>query len=163
MTGKTKNAPRLFPTRIPETRFRNRILSRVYTTGDREFLLGLYETAADGTRQRKEALSAPEVKRLAGLAKSIAANRGVVQRPKLIILAVIVAAAIVFNLLFKNVLLTRALVAGLEGIFGARAEVAGLDFRLLPEQRVPKGLHGRQTLNSAHLADFTRIHPDSFP
>ncbi len=53
------------------------------------------------------------------------------QVPKLIILGVIVAAAIVFNLAFKNALLTRALVAGLEGVFGARAEVAGLDFRVL--------------------------------
>jgi len=132
--AKPKKAPRppkLFPVAMPEARFQKAILRRVYTSGDREFLLGLYALGADGNRRRKEELAEGEAKRLAGLAKSIAANRGVVQVPKLIVLAVVVAAVIAFNLLFKNALLTRALVAGLEGIFGARAEVAGLDFRAL--------------------------------
>jgi hypothetical protein len=128
---KTARPPRLFPAAIPESRFQKAILRRVHTSGDREFLLGLYALDADGTRRRKEELAEPEAKRLGRLAKSIAANRGAVQVPKLIILAVIVAAVIVFNLLFKNALLTRALVAGLEGVFVARSEVAGLDFRLL--------------------------------
>lgn len=128
---KAPRPPKLFPAAIPEARFQKAILRRVYTSGDREFLLGLYALGADGNRRRKEELAEGEARRLAGLAKSIAANRGVVQVPKLIILAVVVAVVIAFNLLFKNALLTRALVAGLEGIFGARAEVAGLDFRAL--------------------------------
>jgi len=128
---KTVRPPKLFPVSMPEARFQKAILSRVYTAGDREFLLGLYALEADGSRRRTAELAEPEARRLAGLAKSIAANRGVVQVPKLVVLAVVVVAVIAFNLLFKNALLTRALVAGLEGVFGARAEVAGLDFRLL--------------------------------
>lgn len=130
MAKKTR-PPKLFPVAIPETRFHKSILRRVHTAGDREFLLGLYALEADGNRHRKQALDERELQRLRSLAKSVGANRGFVQVPKLIVLAVIVAVVIVFNLLFKNALLTRALVAGLEGVFGARAEVAGLDFRVL--------------------------------
>ena len=123
--------PKLFPIEIAGHLFQKRILKRVHTAGDRKFLEALYQPGAGGMRRRITDLGDQDLRRLAGLAKSIAANRGVVQVPKLIILGVIVAAAIVFNLAFKNALLTRALVAGLEGVFGARAEVAGLDFRVL--------------------------------
>jgi uncharacterized protein (TIGR03545 family) len=123
--------PKLFPVEIAERVFQTRILKRIHTVGDREYVETLYPPAKDRTRRRKADLGEQDLRRLAGLAKSIAANRGVVQVPKLIILGVILAAAIVFNLAFKNTLLTRALVAGLEGVFGARAEVAGLNFRLL--------------------------------
>jgi len=123
--------PKLFPAEIGERLFQKRILKRVHTAGDRKFLETLYPPGPGGMRRRKADLGDQDLRRLAGLAKSIAANRGVVQLPKLIILGVVVAAAIVFNLAFKNALLTRALVAGLEGVFGARAEVAGLDFRVL--------------------------------
>jgi hypothetical protein len=124
-------APKLFPSVIAERLFQKRILERVHTVGDRKFLETLYQPGAGGMRRRKTDLGEQDLRRLAGLAKSITANRGVVQVPRLIILGVIVAAAIVVNLAFKNALLTRALVAGLEGVFNARAEVAGLDFRVL--------------------------------
>ncbi len=135
MAGGTRKAakaarpPRLFPRRMSERQFQRKILRRVSTTGDRDFLLGMYGTQRDGSRSRDEELSAQDAKRLAGLAKSIGRNRGAVQVPKLVILLVIAAAVVAFNLFFKNALLTRALRSGLEGVFGARAEVAGLDFR----------------------------------
>jgi uncharacterized protein (TIGR03545 family) len=135
MTGETRTAteaaraPRLFPARMPERQFQRKILRRVYTTGDREFLLGLYRVEQDGSRTRAGDLSPQDAKRLAGLAKSIGRNRGAVQVPRLVILVVIAAGVVAFNLFFKNTLLTRALRSGLEGVFGARAEVAGLDFR----------------------------------
>lgn len=128
---KPGRVPRLFQVRIPGRQFQRKILRRVYTTGDREFLLALYREGADGSRERTGEPSADDVKRLQSLAKSIAANRGAVQVPKLVILAVIVAAVVAFNLFFKNALMTRALQSGLQSAFGARAEVAGLDFRPL--------------------------------
>jgi uncharacterized protein (TIGR03545 family) len=135
MAGETRRAakpargPRLFPARMPERQFQRKILGRVHTTGDREFLLGLYGVQQDGSRVRAGELSPQDAKRLGGLAKSIGRNRGAVQVPRLVVLGVIAAGAVAFNLFFKNALLTRALRSGLEGVFGARAEVAGLDFR----------------------------------
>jgi uncharacterized protein (TIGR03545 family) len=131
MASKTKKAPKLFDVRIPEKRFQKKILRRVYTVGDRDFLLGLYVPQPDGTRLRSTEPSEQEVKRLAILAKSIARNKGLVQAPKLVILAVIIAGILVFSIFFKNAAVSKALRGGLESIFGARAEVAGLDFRPL--------------------------------
>jgi uncharacterized protein (TIGR03545 family) len=137
----------MFPVEIDDRAFASRILKRVHTAGDREFLERLYPAAGDGKRRRRADLDAADARRLAGLAKSIGANRGVVQVPKLVILGVVVVAAVVFNLAFKNPLMTRALVAGLEGVFGARAEVSGLDFRLLG---------GRIAIDAVAVADRDR-------
>lgn len=58
-------------------------------------------------------------------------NRGVLRIGKVSLVVIVLAAILVFNFVFKNRLLERALERGLEGIFSARAEVDDLDFRVL--------------------------------
>ena len=53
-----------------------------------------------------------------------------VRTGKVSLIAVLVAAVLVFNFAFKNRLLERALERGLEAVFSARAEVGELDFRI---------------------------------
>jgi len=129
--SKPKKAPKLFPRRIGRRRFERAILRRIHVGGERDFLLALYSPGAGGDYERPPELSDEQVRRLRELAGSIQANRGVVRTGKLVILAVLVAAVVVFSLFFKNPLVEGAMERSLEGVFAARAEVSGLDFRPL--------------------------------
>lgn len=124
-------APKLFAAEIPRRRFERLILGRIYVSSEREFLLGLYAQQAEDPYRRPEELSGEQLRRLRELAKSIKRNRGVVQGGKLAILVVLAAAALIFSLFFKNRLAEQAFERALEGVFAARAEVTGLELRLL--------------------------------
>ncbi|UCF99111.1 MAG: TIGR03545 family protein [Spirochaetaceae bacterium] len=123
--------PKLFKTEIKERRFQKKILGRIYIESERSFLLGLYSREADGRYRRSTELSDEEAKRLKQLARSIKKNRGVVRTGKLSLIIILAAALLVFNFGFKNRLLERTVERGLEAVFGARAEMDGLDFRVL--------------------------------
>ena len=122
--------PKLFKTEIPERRFRKKILGRTYIESERDFLLQLYGRGPDGRYRRTPDLSVEDAARLKQLARSIKKNKGVVRTGKVSLIAVLVAAVLVFNFAFKNRLLERALERGLEAVFSARAEVGELDFRI---------------------------------
>jgi len=124
-------APKLFKTEIGERRFRRKILGRIYIESEREFVLRLYVRTPDGRYRRSPDLSGEDVKHLKDLARSIKRNKGVVRAGKVSLIAILVAAVLVFNFGFKNRLLERGLERGLEAVFSARAEVEGLDFRIL--------------------------------
>jgi uncharacterized protein (TIGR03545 family) len=124
-------SPKLFKTEIKERRFEKKILRRIYIESEREFLLRLYSKEPDGRYRRSPDLSEEDNKRLKELARSIKKNKGVVRTGKISLIAVLVAALLVFNFVFKNRMLERALERGLEAVFSARAEVEQLDFRIL--------------------------------
>ena len=123
--------PKMFKPDIKERRFKKRILRRVYIESERDFLLRLYSPGPEGRYTRCAELSDEEAKRLKALARSIKKNRGVVRTGKLSLVAILVAGILVFNFAFKNRLLERGLERALEAVFSARAEVNGLDFRIL--------------------------------
>lgn len=107
-------APRMFPVEMPERRFQAAILPRVHIESDRAFLLSLYRREGE-VRRRQQALAPQDAMRLAGLARSIGRNRGVVRRGRLSVLLAIVALVTAFSLLFKNRLLENALEKGTPG------------------------------------------------
>lgn len=123
--------PKMFKPDIKERRFKKRILRRVYIESERDFLLRLYSLGPEGRYTRSAELSNEEAKRLKALARSIKKNRGVVRTGKLSLIAILVAGIVVSNFAFKNRLLERGLERALEAVFSARAEVNGLDFRIL--------------------------------
>ena len=123
--------PKLFKPDIKERRFKKKILRRIYIESERDFLLRLYSLGSEGRYTRSAELSNEEAKRLKALARSIKKNRGVVRTGKLSLVAILVAGILVFNFAFKNRLLERGLERALEAVFSARAEVNGLDFRIL--------------------------------
>lgn len=123
--------PKMFKPDIKERRFKKRILRRVYIESERDFLLRLYSLGPEGRYTRSAEVSDEQAKRLKALARSIKKNRGVVRTGKLALIAILVAGIVVFNFAFKNRLLERGLERALEAVFSARAEVDGLDFRIL--------------------------------
>jgi len=123
--------PKLFKEELKERRFRKKILGRIYIESERDFVLRLYSRGPDGRYRRSPELSDEDARRLRQLAGSIKKNKGVVRTGKVSLIAIIVAAVLVFNFAFKNRLLEKALERGLEAVFSARADVEQLDFRLL--------------------------------
>jgi uncharacterized protein (TIGR03545 family) len=123
--------PKLFNAEIKERRFKRKILRRIYIESERELVLRLYTRGPEGRYRRALDLSEEDGKRLKELARSIKKNKGVVRTGKVSLIAILVAAVLVFNFGFKNRLLERALERGLEAVFSARAEVEQLDFRIL--------------------------------
>jgi uncharacterized protein (TIGR03545 family) len=123
--------PKLFKEEFKERRFRKKILGRIYIESERDFVLQLYSRGSDDRYRRSPELSDDDAKRLKQLSGSIKKNKGVVRTGKVTLIAILVAAVLVFNFAFKNRLLEKALERGLEAVFSARADVEQLDFRLL--------------------------------
>jgi len=123
--------PKLLKTELSEKRFRKKVIRRIYIESELRFLLGLYAKGADGRYRRPEQLNTEDTRRLQQLARSIKKNRGVLRTGKVSLLVIVIAAILVFNFVFKNRLLERALERGLESVFSARAEVDDLSFRIL--------------------------------
>jgi len=126
-----KKLPKPFRKPIEEGRYLRKVLNRVYLEPDREYLKSILSADDAGLVRPVRELEPDELKRLKKLSKEIRRNRGVVQKGKLAILVIIVASAVVFDVAFKNMLVTRAGDQLLQGVFQARADLGGVDFRPL--------------------------------
>ncbi len=122
--------PSLFKKRYTEKKLNKSVLGRVHLPKDKEFLAGLFKQGEDGLWAADLPAEIPKEteKRLASLAKDIKANSGFISLPKAAVLLVVVAGISGGYYLFRNVLAARAIEAGLEAVFRARASVEGVDF-----------------------------------
>ncbi|MFW5737918.1 MAG: hypothetical protein ACOCYX_03320 [Spirochaetota bacterium] len=123
--------PRPFRKPLSEKRYRKRLRSRIYLDTDRRFLDSITTTDDEGRIVLARKPSKDEVKRLKKLAKEAKKNRGAVRTGKLVILLVLVASVLVFNLLFKDRLVEEGAESLLESIFRAQADLSGVNVRLL--------------------------------
>jgi len=142
-----KKIPKFLSKPLTEQEFQKRILGRIYISEDRDFLNGLYTRDESGKYLLKPNLSPDEIKRLRGLAKSIKANRGVVKKGRLILLAVLLGGILIFNLVFKNWLAELAAERGLESVFVAQADISRMRVALLK---------GRISFDHLQVADRKR-------
>ncbi|HUX13514.1 MAG TPA: hypothetical protein VMW87_10830 [Spirochaetia bacterium] len=142
-----KKLPRPFNRPIPESRYLRKVLGRVYLEPDREYLKSLFAADEVGMVRLVREPTDDERKRIRKIAKEVRRNRGVVQKGKLTILIIIIAGVAVFDLAFKNILVTRAGDQLLESAFGARSNLSGVDFR---------PLRGSISFSSLTVADKSR-------
>ncbi|MDR3201386.1 MAG: TIGR03545 family protein [Spirochaetales bacterium] len=104
-------------------------MKRVFIPKDRAWLEKLFKKNDDGLYVLDAAdINKEAEKRLKGLAKTIKKNSGLVSRPKVIIAAVLIALICGGYYFFRNIIVEKALVSGLELVFQAKASVSGLDF-----------------------------------
>ncbi|MCX7788716.1 MAG: TIGR03545 family protein [Spirochaetes bacterium] len=122
--------PNLFQKSYTRAEWEKKVLRHVYLPKERDFLNSLLQEEPDGTVHLEiPEESPPETrKRVERLAKEIRANRGVVSFPKVAVLVVILAGIVGSYYFLRNQLVERAMVAALEGIFQAKAEVEGVEF-----------------------------------
>ncbi|WP_455381953.1 hypothetical protein [Salinispira pacifica] len=126
-----KKFPKPFRKPIEEGRYVRRVLNRVYLEPDREYLKSIFAADESGVVRPVRQLSDDELKRLKKLGKEVRRNRGIAQKGKLAVLLIIVVGVLLFDLVFKNTIVTRAGEQLLQNAFQARAELSGVDFRPL--------------------------------
>ncbi len=141
---------RPFAPSFTQDEFEKRILKRIHVQGEKTFAQGLYSPDPEAPDRLifTAELDKKGLKHLKKLAKEIRKNRGFVSWGKLAVLVVLVAGYLVFNLVFKNWIMTNFLEDSLQGVFAAKVDVGGLDF---------DPLGGKITLVSLEVAD--RDHP----
>jgi len=123
--------PGIFCKKYTSKAFNKKIIKRIHIPKDREMIKNLFKENIDGKMEIIREIPKDVLVRLKPLAKSIKKNKGLVSRWKAFIVLFIIALILVFNLFFKDKLLTRAVETGLESVFQAKAEVNGLHLSLI--------------------------------
>lgn len=121
--------PRIFRKELTEKKWKRKILKNIHIPTDKVLIEELYEFE-DGKMGIRRELTKEERKKLKALGKAVKKNKGMVTRWKLFILLAVVAALVVFNIFFKNMLAERALERGLTDAFEASADVDDLRLSL---------------------------------
>ena len=140
MAQKQPSLPRRYRKAMKAKTFRRTVLGRIHLDRDRAFVDECFETREDGSVVARSDLDAAAVKRLRGVLKEIKKNRGLVKRGRITVVLLILAAALVFNLVFKNRLVESAGESALEAQFLAQSDIVGLDLRLLSGQLTIEGI-----------------------
>ncbi|AFG37348.1 hypothetical protein [Spirochaeta africana] len=128
---KSQRIPKIARRSYTPKRFQHTLIGRLHLPHDRDFLDSMFILGDDGKRHLKPDPDTKELKRLKKLAKAIKQNRGMLRTGRLILPALVVAGLMIFNLVWKDRLLTEALESGLEYVFQAQADVQGLNLQLL--------------------------------
>ncbi|MEA1911030.1 MAG: hypothetical protein U9N32_05030 [Spirochaetota bacterium] len=128
---KKNKIPGIFRKQYKIKVFNSKIIKRIHIPKDQEIIKKLFVKNSHGKMEIIQNIPEDILLRLKPLSKSIKKNKGMVSRWKLIIVLILVASILIFNLIFKDKLLTKGVESGLEKIFQADVEVDGLHFSIL--------------------------------
>jgi len=145
---KKNKVPGIFRKQYKIKAFNSKIVKRIHIPKDREFIQNLFEKNSNGKMEITQDIPKDILLRLKPLSKSIKKNKGMVSRWKLFIVFFIIASILIFNIFFKDRLLTQGMEKGLESIFHSDVEIRELNFSLLK---------GSISYNSLTIADADNI------
>ncbi len=126
-----RKIPKLFKGTFTEEKFRKKILRKLYIHEYRNYINEVFIRDEEGKYKLKENLGKKDIKKLKNIAKSIKSNEGFVLRGKLALILIFLIGIIVFNIVFMDKLIERAIERNLETIFEAKADMRGLDLQIL--------------------------------
>ncbi len=141
---KKNKLPGLFRKQYKIKAFNSKIVRRIHIPKDQEMIKNLFVENSNGKMEIIKDIPKDVLLRLKPLSKSIKKNKGMVSRWKLSIVLVITASIIIFNIFFKDRLITQGTEKALESIFEADVEIGELNFSLLK---------GSISYNSLTIAD----------
>ncbi|MCK5674196.1 MAG: TIGR03545 family protein [Spirochaetales bacterium] len=141
---KKNKIPGLFRKQYKIKAFNSKIVKRIHIPKDQEIIKNLFVKNSNGKMEIIKDIPKDVLLKLKPLSKSIKKNRGMVSRWKLIIVLFIIASILIFNIFFKDRLLTQGIEKTLESIFQADVEIRELNFSLLK---------GSISYNSLTIAD----------
>lgn len=127
--AKKARPPKPFRKPIKEKRYRRKLAGRIFLQTDREFLASITTTDEDGRITLKRELTREETGRVKKLRKAARKNRRGPRVFRLAILGVLVAAVIVFSVVFRDRLIERGAESLLEGVFEAQVDFQAVRFR----------------------------------
>jgi uncharacterized protein (TIGR03545 family) len=123
--------PRILLKKYKIKAFNSKILKRLHIPKDKEMVKKLFVKNDSGKMEIIKDIPEEILVTLKPLAKSIKKNKGMVSRWKAYLVLFIVCSVLVFNLLFKDKLISRVVETGLESVFQADVNIKGLKFSIL--------------------------------
>lgn len=132
-----KKAPKMFKKTYREKKFKKKILKKIYIPSDLALVKSVYslETDAKGRKiyvnnlDRK--LETAKIKRLKVVAKQIKKNKKGIRVLPLIISAAVLAFVFTVVVTFKNVVVKKGIVYGMQKVFQAKTDVQKVDVSFL--------------------------------
>ena len=136
-----KKIPSLFRKKYTAKKLEKKIYKKLYVPEDKKYVKSLFvEVEKKGTKQipiyaippeKAEQLAKKEMKRLTLLAKQIKKQKGRVNFIPLIVTLAFIAAIPVCFVMFKNVIIKKAITVTCEKIFEAKCDIQKVDFKFI--------------------------------
>lgn len=128
-----KKLPRIYKKKYSSKKFQKKLLKRLYVPEDKAFVEKLFiEDEATGKMiiPLESEFAQKDVARLKRLSKEIRAQKGVIKLLPLIAVVVLCAAIGLAVMTFKNVVIKKAVVAGMQNVFNAKTDLNIVDFQI---------------------------------
>lgn len=135
-TVDAEKLPKMFRKNYPAKKFEKKILRKVFIESDKKLVLSLYEKTKDEndkeiyTVDLSKEVELKNVQRLKIVAKQIKKQKGTVKFVPLFATLIFLSAVGIGVTMFKNVIVKKAIVSAMEGIFRAETNVGKVNFQI---------------------------------
>lgn len=134
-TVSAKKLPGIFKKTYKEKAYSKNLLKKFYIEADKKFVEKLYSPSQDKKGRnimvcnKSVEITKADLKRYKLIAKQIKMQKGEIKLVPLIAVAVLVAVLSAGVSLFKNIIIEKAITSAMQGIFGAKTDIAKVDFQ----------------------------------
>lgn len=134
-TVSAKKLPGIFKKTYQEKAYNKNLLKKFYIEADKKFVEKLYSPSQDKKGRnimvcnKSAEITKSDLKRYKLIAKQIKMQKGGIKLVPLIAVAVLVAVLSAGVSLFKNIIIEKAITSAMQGIFGAKTDIAKVDFQ----------------------------------
>lgn len=136
-TISAKKLPKLFRKKYSQKSFKKKILKKIYVQSDKTLVQNLFEESKDKKDNPifvvplEKMIATKDFKRLKLVAKQIKKQKGGIKFIPLVACLVFVSVLVFAITVFKNPLIEKLLVSGLQGVFKAKTDIEKVDFKIL--------------------------------
>ena len=141
-----KKLPSMFKKQYTEKDFNKKILKKIYIEADAVFIKQHFASAKDKKGrdvlavELNSTLPKSDVIKFKLLAKQIKAQKGGIKFVPLFAVVIFIAATGICVTLFKNIVLKKAMVSAMQGIFNAKTDIAKVDLQIFKSSLEITGL-----------------------
>lgn len=144
-----KKLPKLYKKSYTKTQLDKKIYKHLFIEKDRIFVEKLFDSAPVKTDKKgreiysidkNSIITAKDAKRYKELAKQIKAQKGGIKVVPLVAVVILIAGIGIGFTLFKNVIISKVLTSAMQGIFGAKTDIASVDFEFFGASLKIQGL-----------------------
>lgn len=132
-----KKLPKIYKKKYSQKAFNKKLLKKIYVQSDKILVQNLFEQSKDKKDNPIFAVSLEKMiptkdfKRLKVIAKQIKKQKGGIKLIPLVACLVFIFALVFAISIFKNPLIEKLLVSGLQGALGAKTDIQKVDFKIL--------------------------------
>ena len=134
-TVSAKKLPGIFKKTYKEKAYSKNLLKKFYIEADKKFVEKLYSPSQDKKGRnimvcnKSAEITKSDLKRYKLIAKQIKMQKGGIKLVPLIAVVVVSAVFAAGVSLFKNIIIEKAITSAMQGIFGAKTDIAKVDFQ----------------------------------